>query len=100
MLELEGHSLVRRVAGCCRLFQELAAGPRRGRGGEGGGEGTLEAADNWREEPDRLPLLSPHPQLPNEVVTCFPQESDSGSGCQVSALLIRCLHQPKRSWNA
>ena len=95
MLELEGHSLVRRVAGCCRLFQDLAAGPC---GVEGGG--TLEAADNWREEADRLPLLSPHPQLPNEVVTCFPQESDSGSGCQVSALLIRCLHQPKRSWNA
>lgn len=67
-----------------------------GEGGAGGRGGTLEAADNWREEPDRLPLLSPHPQLPNELVTCFPQESESRRrGCQVLALLIRCLHQPK-----
>ena len=77
----------------------LVRGWRVGGGGERWG-GTLEAADNWREEPDRLPLLSPHPQLPNELVTCFPQESESRRGCQVLALLIRCLHQPKRSWNA
>lgn len=38
MLELEGSSLVRRVAGYCRLFQELDAGPRQGLvGGRGGG---------------------------------------------------------------
>lgn len=48
MLELEGSSLVRRVAGYCRLFQELDAGPRQGLVGRGGGRGGGGAP--WKQQ--------------------------------------------------
>lgn len=97
---------MKRVAGCLGrsprswfLAHQTPAFPRAR--GEDTLSAPLGAAKGWTGSGlSKLPFLSPHPWLHNDVIAFFPlgiqlQEQER----QVSALLIRCLHQPKHSWS-